>query len=86
MINISINSLLNERLNENIEVNLYRITTELINNTIKYAKAKNITIKYFLRNQEVNMIYSDDGKGFNITKVQEKTKGMGLLNIRNRID
>ncbi|NOQ23849.1 MAG: PAS domain S-box protein [Bacteroidales bacterium] len=84
-LNISIDSKLTERLSIDIETALYRITTELINNTFKYAKAKNVSIKYFIQGNEVIMKYSDDGIGFNLDQVWKNKIGMGIFNLKNRI-
>jgi PAS domain S-box-containing protein len=71
---------------ENIEVNLYRIIVELINNTVKYADAKNAIIKISENENEVKMYFEHNGKGFNLEEVRKKSKGMGLRNLFNRIN
>lgn len=63
------------------ENNLYRITQELINNTLKYANAKNVTIDVQNRDNNVVLMYEDDGIGFNMHAVK---KGCGLDNIESR--
>ncbi len=66
-----------------IERALYRVSQELINNTIKYAHAKLIEIKVEVENDSINYQYSDDGIGF---EVNEKIgKGIGLLSMQSRI-
>lgn len=84
-LNISVESKLTKRFSIDIETALYRITTELINNTFKYAKAKNVSIQYFMQGNEVAMSYSDDGIGFNINQVWKNKIGMGIFNMKNRI-
>ncbi len=79
---------LNERFSEEIEITIYRVITELINNTLKYAKATEVIIK-LAKNEttkHLNLYYSDNGKGFNIKKVEEKKQGLGLFNIKSRIN
>ena len=72
---------------ETIELMLYRIVTELINNTIKHASARKITIVLELLNLKLILTYKDDGIGFNLKKVLEEDKsGMGLRNIISRIN
>lgn len=73
-----------ERLPVNIEVTLYRVVVELINNSIKYSEASKITIRLILK-EGVHLIYSDNGVGFEVTRVMEEKKGMGLFNMTNRI-
>ena len=49
-----------------ISLNIYRITQELINNTLKHAGAKNISIElHEVANEYLSFIYTDDGIGFN---------------------
>lgn len=72
------------RFDKNIELPIYRILTELISNTQKHAEAKNITITIELNNNRLIIIYEDDGIGFDMNETS--SKGMGLPNIRNRIN
>ncbi len=77
---------LKENLDQNIQVVLYRIIQECINNTIKHAEANTIDI---LLNQEKDKIFaeiSDNGKGFNPLKINSKSSGLGLENIKSRIE
>ena len=64
-------------------LHIYRITQELINNAIKYSKAKHVHIS-FEEKQDLNikMTYTDDGVGFNDKKVKG---GLGLSNINTRV-
>jgi PAS domain S-box-containing protein len=68
-----------------IQITIYRIITELINNTVKHAKAKNIVIEILQVNDMIRMVYKDDGKGFNMGKMKGGKSGMGLFNIENRL-
>lgn len=74
-----------QRFNENVEIVLYRITTELINNTMKYAKASSLIINFFIKGGNIYMIFKDDGKGFDTEKVLNSRSGMGLFNMKNRV-
>ena len=71
-----------ERLNQELELVLYRCAYELVNNAIKYASANHIDISLTKGEHTVTLSVSDDGKGFDAT---QPTTGMGLQNIRNRI-
>ncbi len=72
----------NIKLKENIELNIFRTINELINNTLKYAEAKNIYITLLEKNKNIIIKYSDDGKGFEYNKVMNSNKsGTGLDNI-----
>lgn len=77
-----------ERFDSNVEVVLYRVICELINNTIKHAQAKKIDISLTQEEDFLNIVYKDDGKGFNVNKVIEQpgSSGMGFSNIYSRIN
>jgi len=75
-----------ERLNHQIEVVIFRVVTELINNTIKHAKATNIEINLSREGKLLSLIYIDDGIGFDSKKINAGTSsGMGLYNVLSRI-
>jgi signal transduction histidine kinase len=86
-INIVFNSNVDERrYNYNIEVVFYRVICELINNTLKHASAKRITIDLFEDKEELLLEYIDDGVGFSPEKIELTSQGMGLANLKSRID
>ncbi len=69
-------------LDKDIELNLFRTINELINNTFKYADAKEITIELYSEQNKAIITYSDNGKGFDFEKVMKsKKRGTGLDNI-----
>ncbi len=74
------------RLDKNTEVILYRTICELVNNTLRHSGAKNGYIRLNCKNNDLVIIYEDDGKGFDVPLVIEgNTSGMGLQNILSRI-
>ena len=77
-----------ERFDNNVEVVLYRVVCELINNTIKHAKAKKIDLSLTKDGEYLSIVYKDDGKGFDVDKVinQPSGTGMGFSNIYSRIN
>ncbi len=81
-------NLADERFSNNIEVVLYRVVCELINNTIKHASAKNISIDLQHQKGVLSIDYRDNGKGFNKEKLEELPMmgGMGFSNIYSRIN
>jgi PAS domain S-box-containing protein len=84
-INFEVHYNFDERLNELIEFTSYRIITELINNSIKHSEASLIIINIDLEKPNLQVTYSDNGKGFNFEKVRKMKKGFGMRNIENRI-
>ncbi|MBN2480302.1 MAG: sensor histidine kinase [Bacteroidales bacterium] len=83
---ISLNSNIgNQRFAFNIEVVLYRVICELINNTLKHARAKNINISLLVGEKYLSLEYVDDGIGFDEDKIRENLSGLGYSNIQSRI-
>lgn len=74
----------NERYNEQIEINLYRICQEMINNIVKHSNARSVTISFHKNKTGIVLVIDDDGKGFNFE--EKASKGHGLLNIQTRIE
>lgn len=74
-------------LNEDTNNELYRILQEIINNAIKHAKAKNLFIEITYNTSDLLIRTKDDGVGYNFRKLlEEKKLGLGLLNMRTRIE
>jgi len=73
-----------KRLPENTEIMLYRITQEMVNNTLKHAKANNILLDINIQPETINIQYSDDGKGFDVEEKFE-LKSIGLQSIQSRV-
>ena len=76
-------SLVDERFDSNIEVILYRVVCELVNNSLKHAACESIVIEINKVGKNIVIDYSDNGKGFNLVEVE--SVGMGLSNIKSRI-
>ena len=73
------------RFDENMEINIFRIVTELVNNSLKHAKANQLNVSLMLNNDQLTITYSDNGIGFNFQKKYALGKGSGLYNIANRV-
>ncbi|MDT8309312.1 MAG: Cache 3/Cache 2 fusion domain-containing protein [Bacteroidales bacterium] len=74
------------RFDINFELILFRVISELINNTLKHAKASNISIELFESDGKIILRFTDDGVGFDLYQVMEReNKGIGLRNIISRI-
>jgi PAS domain S-box-containing protein len=71
-------------LNKSVEIALFRIIQEFINNSMKHSKASKINIELLLRNNTLLIQLKDNGTGFDITAAQNKN-GMGLRNAQSRI-
>jgi signal transduction histidine kinase len=69
---------------ENAAMAMYRVLAELINNTIKHAKASNIFISVTVDSGKMDIAYSDDGIG--LPKEKQTGRGMGMQNIESRLN
>lgn len=77
-----------QRLDSLIEINIYRLTQEAINNAIKYAESSHIIVQLSHSETLLSIIVDDNGKGFDVNSVDKKRNsesGMGLLFMRERI-
>ena len=74
-------------LSHELDTICYRVCCELINNTFKHAKAKNLSLNINLINKLIYIDFHDNGIGFNFNPENEvgTTAGMGLYNIMSRI-
>jgi signal transduction histidine kinase len=72
------------KLDTMIALSIYRIIQELLNNAIKYSKANEILIQLTREDDELVILFEDDGIGFDPDNL--KRKGMGLENIKSRIN
>ncbi len=78
-------SLSNQRFDPKIEISVYRIVKELLNNTKKYAQATEVDIELRYEPNLLTLKYSDNGIGFSFDENMKKmNKGMGLLNVESR--
>lgn len=74
-----------ERYDENLELTLYRIFQELLFNAIKHANAKEIDIQLIEHQNEIILMFEDDGTGFDYQKALSESTGSGISNISSRV-
>jgi two-component system, NarL family, sensor kinase len=73
------------RVEQKLEIGVYRIIQELINNAIKHSGANEVIVQMVQETNRLCMIVQDNGKGFDITAAQQG-KGIGLNSIRSRVE
>ncbi len=71
-----------ERMSNNKKVHLYRIIQEALQNIMKHAQAKEVSVQFAKVMEGVRLTISDNGVGMNPTRVK---KGIGLKNIKSRV-
>ncbi len=77
---------LKNRLDEKVEVGLFRTTQEALNNILKYAKAKKVAVQLIGFDDEIQLLIEDDGIGFDKNKLDLYKTGFGLTGMKNRIN
>ena len=75
---------LNKRLDDKLEITIYRIIQEALNNIIKYSKAKEFSIQFIIKNNRIKILIADNGTG--IPADGKGHIGFGLINIRERVE
>ena len=73
-----------DHLGEAININIYRIIQEAMNNCLKHARAHNISINLDHKDKYLTLIFNDDGVGFD-TSILTKSKQFGLIGMQERV-
>jgi two-component system NarL family sensor kinase len=68
-----------------LQITVYRIVQELLTNAIKHAEAHSVMVQCSENENRLYITVEDDGKGFEPASVELK-EGIGLSNIRNRVN
>lgn len=74
------------RLENSLELSIFRIIQELITNIIKHAQATSATIHLINHGDSLNIMIEDNGVGFETRHVLTRSSGMGISNIDRRIE
>jgi signal transduction histidine kinase len=77
------------RLPPHVEVALYRIAQEALQNVMKHAEAERVTMRLWTLNGTVHLVVEDDGRGFRPTEVRRNRNGSpsyGLVGMRERAE
>jgi two-component system, NarL family, sensor histidine kinase DegS len=76
---------MNSRLENTLEITIFRIIQELITNIIKHAQASEVVIHLTHYEDAINLMVEDNGIGFDISQVKP-SGGMGLHSIQKKIE
>jgi signal transduction histidine kinase len=74
---------INGNMDSNVEIMIYRIIQECVNNALKHSGATKLDISLINDNDGLNLTIEDNGKGFDPVTLPED-KGIGMKNIRTR--
>lgn len=72
------------KLSNDDELHVFRIVQELMNNSMRHGKAKEIALNFKPEKENLFLYYKDDGLGFDTNKIGIQ-KGLGLRNIESRV-
>jgi PAS domain S-box-containing protein len=73
------------RLKLPLEINIFRILQELLNNCIKHSDATSVHLGIKQENKLIHIRVKDNGKGFDTGNSEKLSEGSGLSSIRNRL-
>jgi len=73
---------IDDRLPQHVEIGLYRIAQELLNNIIKHSNAVKVDVQLMKMQNHCLLIVQDDGKGID---ENANSDGIGMMNINNRL-
>ena len=74
-----------QMINKEYELPLYRVVQELLNNAMKHSEASVVNISLTQPNQNLVLLYQDNGIGMDMTKLKDSFKTIGLSGIKERI-
>jgi two-component system sensor histidine kinase DegS len=77
-----------QRLNPTVEVGLFRVIQEALNNVWKHAQATEVSVKLELINERATAIVKDNGRGFNLEQALANAgrESLGLTSMRERVE
>lgn len=76
---------LDEHLNSDVEIMLYRVIQECVNNAVKHAGASKLDLSIIREEKNLSVSIEDNGKGFD-TSDMDLFSGIGLKNIISRVE
>lgn len=84
-VNLEIDGLA-QRLDPGTEIVIFRVLQEAVNNIMRHANATEITLQMVKYDAELSVLVEDNGNGFHVEEVLRSNSGLGLRNIRSRVE
>ncbi|WP_159800270.1 sensor histidine kinase [Flavobacterium sp. MK4S-17] len=75
----------NERLENALEITIFRMVQELATNIIKHSQATEASVQLTHHDDNINIIIEDNGVGFPVSKLR-KADGMGINTIMRKVE
>ena len=85
-IKINVNAEVLIKINSEIKDNIYRIYQEALNNAVKHSGATVVDVILKMEGNFLSLEIKDNGKGFDPGRKGKKETGLGLYNIKERIE
>lgn len=76
---------LEQRMQPSVEIVLYRIVQELLNNAVKHSQATDIVAQVIRQNDDLSITVEDNGKGFDVQTL-DQFRTAGFRNIQSRVN
>jgi PAS domain S-box-containing protein len=77
------------RLSHELETTCYRVAQEALTNVVRHARAKSVRIVVEAEEDELHLLVSDDGVGFDTDRLSVNASGgqsLGLLGMKERVE
>lgn len=68
-----------------VQTAIYRVVQEALTNIGKHAKAKNVSIAAKRESHQISITVEDDGRGFEVGKIMDAKRSLGLLTMEERV-
>ena len=78
-----------KRLAPQVEITLFRVIQEAVNNIVRHAYAKNVLISLHFKKKSIGVCIRDDGEGFDVEEAissKDRPRGLGLLGMKERVE
>jgi signal transduction histidine kinase len=72
----------NRRFENRVELSVYRIAQELLNNILRHSGASDVVVQLYCNANKLILVVEDNGRGFD---PKQNVEGIGLLNIKSRL-
>lgn len=69
-----------------IEIVVFRVCQEALNNIVRHAEASEASIDIYNRESHILIVIQDNGQGFDLAKISQSKTGTGLMNIKERAE